>query len=446
MSHKADTQQERMLVSGYIRDIKSVIPYDKSPSTPTLLINALCNKFMSSCTDHCTSAQKELSKLYFSSTDAEKIWGIKKYINTCIANTKHHLQSHRNNCTLLVNSYIHIHSNILQIVINKFNNKRKFRLVILKEFQSLINIHTLQMFAFYIHINLKQRGNLYGHSILNNINNTLNQLFMMYKYTLAKYPINPFDIYYQIYTENRLLKNISNIQSEQILIDKYMSHFTNFTHTLQIMLNDKINSNDMMHKFKQFDSMKQFGNGLSYELNVTVCTLDMWPNYCMISNNICDEINKPNEIIKGMEKFSFFYKANRFHNGKTLKWNIMKGDAIIEIDFNENITKKLIVSTLQMIVLLCFNDKNIWKAKDILNHTNINKNELEIIIRGLCHPKVKILNKKPYIPLIKDNDMICINKNYDNVLDIVPVPVLEYGHKLKCKTVIVANETLEWGM
>ncbi len=71
----------------------------------------------------------------------------------------------------IISQFIHSYSNILQIVINKFNNKRKFRLVILKEFQSLINIHTLQIFAFYIHINSKQRGNLYGHSILNNINN-----------------------------------------------------------------------------------------------------------------------------------------------------------------------------------------------------------------------------------------------------------------------------------
>lgn len=391
----------------------------------------------------------ELSKLYDEkSSDTEKIWGIKRFIRNCINSIISNIDIKPNqfydskDCGLLVRSLIHIHNNIKRIILTKFNNLRKYQIAMIEEFQSSINQYMLQMFAYYIHINLKQRNNIYGYNIINNIDDTLNELFMIYNMTLPIYNPHPFELYYHKYLEIRLLKQISNIKMEKLLINKYISNYCGyqFEQKLSTMINDAMSSKELS---KQFNMQNQ----LQFEMNLTICSPDKWD----IDTNK-PSINLPNEIKNGCNKYVCFYKSNPWNHGKNLQFDMTKGDAMIEIDFNDKTSKTLIVSTLQMIVLTVFNDQNIWTFKQILEITNISCNELENVLLTMCHPKVGILLKQPNRRQFNANDRFCINSRYSNPNKLVFIPETIRNNKnketqnegLNYKTVMVEKDLTQY--
>merc|ERR1711879_916262 len=123
------------------------------------------------------------------------------------------------------------------------------------------------------------------------------------------------------------------------------------------------------------------------ELNVSVCTTGAWPTSSI------QPVKKPPDIVMVADTFTNFY-LNRF-SGRRLNFQMDKGKADVSVQFNAKTKKILVVSTYQMLVLLLFNTKPTWTFKQMLEHTSIPKEDLQVAALSMAHPKVKVMRKAP---------------------------------------------------
>jgi cullin 3 len=187
-----------------------------------------------------------------------------------------------------------------------------------------------------------------------------------------------------------------------------------WTNKLEGMFKDVQLSKDLCSKFKGvFDSEKN----LDIVLDVNVCTTGYWPTSKMIPSNM------PNALEEACAKFKRFYLHE--HSGHKLEWRMDQGQAECLIVFSPKVRRTLIVTTYQMMVLVCFNVGQTLSYKQIQDVTGIPKNELANHILSLAHPSVKVLEKKPNKKELADDDKFRLNPQYTSKLMKVAIPLLK---------------------
>jgi cullin 3 len=77
-----------------------------------------------------------------------------------------------------------------------------------------------------------------------------------------------------------------------------------------------------------------------------------------------------------------------------------------------------------MLVLLLFNNKNTWTFKEMLEQTNIPKEDLQVAALSMAHPKVKVMRKAPNTKDIANDHKFQINPAYTNARSRVQIPTL----------------------
>lgn len=100
------------------------------------------------------------------------------------------------------------------------------------------------------------------------------------------------------------------------------------------------------------------------------------------------------------------------HAGTKLSWALHQGDAEITVQFNPSTERLLVVTTFQMMIMLLFNHKKIFKFSEIEEATQIPKKDLVAHILSLAHPKLKVLLKKPNVKEVNDDDEFAINSKF----------------------------------
>lgn len=84
-----------------------------------------------------------------------------------------------------------------------------------------------------------------------------------------------------------------------------------------------------------------------------------------------------------------------------------------------------------MVVLLLYNHGDEFTFSSILQQTNIPREELEVHLLSLAHPKVKVLLKNPNTREVKDEHTFALNQNYASKLFRVKVPLMKAPTKKK---------------
>jgi hypothetical protein len=69
------------------------------------------------------------------------------------------------------------------------------------------------------------------------------------------------------------------------------------------------------------------------------------------------------------EKFKQFYLND--HSGRRLDWRFDQGRAEVQVQFNPKISRTLVVTPYQMLILLCFNGKEVLTYSEILEITGV---------------------------------------------------------------------------
>jgi len=93
--------------------------------------------------------------------------------------------------------------------------------------------------------------------------------------------------------------------------------------------------------------------------------------------------------------------------------------------FSPRIRRGLIVTTYQMMIMLCFNHAPFMSYKQILDVTGIPKGEIANHLLSLAHPNVKVLEKKPNSKDLADEHKFRINPAFTSKMMKIQVPLLK---------------------
>lgn len=223
-----------------------------------------------------------------------------------------------------------------------------------------------------------------------------------------------FERHYQLFLSNRLLNGLcENEHNEKQMISKIKVHSGyQWCNKLEGMFNDMTNSKDLMNEFKR--DIQKRGD---VDIDVSVCSSAYWP---VIKGN---GLKLLGSVQKATESFEKFYRNK--HNGHKLTWHLDKGRADVLVHFSPKVSRTLVVTTIQMMILLCFNGaKKPLTCKQIFDKIGIQGNSMDHHLISLVHPKVAVLKKKPNNKTLGPDHMFMINKGYESKLLKVPVPLM----------------------
>eukprot|EP00002_Diphylleia_rotans_P022277 TRINITY_DN4363_c0_g1_i4.p1 TRINITY_DN4363_c0_g1~~TRINITY_DN4363_c0_g1_i4.p1 ORF type:complete len:219 (+),score=44.52 TRINITY_DN4363_c0_g1_i4:192-848(+) len=118
----------------------------------------------------------------------------------------------------------------------------------------------------------------------------------------------------------------------------------------------------------------------------------------------------PNIMVDCQNAFSEFYKSR--YAGKHLQWQHSLGHCLMRADFTQG-KKEMLVSLMQALVLLLFNDSGSLNFKSLLESTDIEEAELRRILQSLTLGKCKILTKQQKGGRdIEDDDIFSVNDEF----------------------------------
>lgn len=167
------------------------------------------------------------------------------------------------------------------------------------------------------------------------------------------------------------------------------------------MFKDVDLSRDVMTSFKESPQARDIESDV--ELSVHVLTQGYWPTYPPV------EVKLPREVLRLQEIFNTYYTAK--HNGRRLQWHPCLGHCTLKATFPSG-RKELVVSLLQAIVLLLFNDGEQFSYSDILAATGIEDKELKVTLQSLACAKQRVLRKEPKGRDVADDDVFFFDADF----------------------------------
>ncbi|KAJ3347769.1 Cullin-4 [Entophlyctis luteolus] len=216
-----------------------------------------------------------------------------------------------------------------------------------------------------------------------------------------------FEAFYKKDLAKRLLLGkSSSVDSEKSMLLKLKAECgPGFTSKLESMFKDIETSKDIVASFKQ--SPRFFEKLGAIDMYVNFLTAGMWPTYPPAPLTIPQELERCQEVYKE------FYLSK--YSGRHLIWQNQLGHCVLKGYFKKA-TKEVSVSLFQAIILLMFNDGDIFTYKDIALSTSMEAKELERTLQSLACGKIRILNKIPKGRDVNPDDKFEFNASFENPL------------------------------
>jgi hypothetical protein len=190
------------------------------------------------------------------------------------------------------------------------------------------------------------------------------------------------------------------------------------------MIKDKSNSEVMVNQFKQ--ELRLSHSAIETELlDVLICTAGAWPMSAPTAGR------QPPELENQCLAFKSFY-LNR-NSGHKLHWCYDVGSAEVKVRFSPSQVTNLVVTPYMMLILSCFNGKDILSFNDIVSTIGAPKNVVAAHVLSLAHPKNKVLLKNPNNSTLSDADTFKINDKYSNPARHVQVHFIPSKQEFKKK-------------
>jgi len=161
-----------------------------------------------------------------------------------------------------------------------------------------------------------------------------------------------------------------------------------YTQKLEGMLQDIASSQTLTQSFQAEQQQPVV------DMKITILTTGFWPN----SMTATCSTQLPPMMKTGIDEFVNFY--TKAHQGRRISWNLSLGSAEVRARLGGpnslTGTKKyeLSISTYQMCLLECFNDKSEYSYDELLERTKIPVDEFNRHLQSLyANPKTRILVK-----------------------------------------------------
>eukprot|EP00834_Sanchytrium_tribonematis_P005697 NODE_363_length_8763_cov_0.834718.p1 type:complete len:673 gc:universal NODE_363_length_8763_cov_0.834718:6030-8048(+) len=213
------------------------------------------------------------------------------------------------------------------------------------------------------------------------------------------------DYFNSCYTEllsKRLLSLRSpNFELEMLVVTNFKTICgSSYVFKMESMIQDIIVSNEMLLSNQCKDASPR------------VLTLASWP--------YDSKDQMPARLRSQLSDFECFY-SEKYPNRK-LHWDITLGVSILKATFDKEYEFQL--SSLQMAILMLFNEKPMWNFSELSREVCVPSEELGLHILPLCMSKTQILIKNPLKKLCLDDDTYEINVNFSHPAFRIKIQVL----------------------
>lgn len=247
-------------------------------------------------------------------------------------------------------------------------------------------------------------GSKGGQAAEDDVESALDSCLSIFRFISGK---DAFEAFYKKDLAKRLLFNRSfSVDIEKSAISKLKTECgAHFTSKLEGMFKDVELSKDIMASFKASPSaMEQLSIVCpGTDINVQVLTSGLWPTYQQM------ECNFPESLFNGLETFRKHYLEK--HNGRKLMWLHPLGTCIMKVTFSSG-TKELALSFFQAATLMCFENTDSLRFKEIASSTGIEDGELRRTLQSLACGREKVLLKEPRGKDVNDDDTFIFNTKY----------------------------------
>lgn len=232
----------------------------------------------------------------------------------------------------------------------------------------------------------------------------LDKIMVLFRFIHGK---DVFEAFYKKDLAKRLLVGKSaSVDAEKSMLSKLKQECgAAFTSKLEGMFKDMELSKELMLAFKQH--LQNVHAPGSIDMSVNILTMGYWPTYQPM------EVHLPIEMVQYQEVFKKFYLGK--HSGRKLQWQPNLGHCVLRADFPGGL-KELQVSLFQALVLLMFNDNELFSFEEIKQATLIEVGELRRTLQSLACGKARVLHKAPKGREIEDLDQFSYNSDFKNKL------------------------------
>lgn len=158
-----------------------------------------------------------------------------------------------------------------------------------------------------------------------------------------------FEAFYKKDLARRLLMGRSaSADAERSMLTRLKTECgSGFTQNLEQMFKDVELAREEMQSYKErLEDREGYSKGKSLELNVNILSAAAWPTYPDVL------VVVPANVKKAIDDFELHYRSK--HSGRKLDWKHALAHCQMRATFGE-VTKELVVSSFQAVVLLLFN-------------------------------------------------------------------------------------------
>merc|ERR1719499_2809135 len=328
----------------------------------------------------------------------------------------------------LIAKIIALHERFHGHVTKDFDNNQEMSRALKDAFEEFINKtnYVVRYLAKYAHSFMVRGGPAEGLSD-NEKEEQMQHIRMIYGYIRDK---DVFEREYQLYLSHRLLNSTSASDAmEQKMIGLLKAECGyHWAQKLEDMFKDMQTSKEVMKQFQRSNRDK-----FEFDIQVNICEYGKWPE--TVNQKKLSAMSAPGELDTLYQSLKGFYENKHAGRKFFLRWDKGSGEALVTFNKKAKNEKILIFkSTYQIMVMLCFNERNaqgkpIWKYSELKEKLGIPDDELKTALLPLMHPKLQVLQKRPGGKKIEPEHMFRLNGKFKNPAKRVPIPVFKVQKK-----------------
>lgn len=191
-----------------------------------------------------------------------------------------------------------------------------------------------------------------------------------------------FETHYRKLLAKRLIYGTSaSLETEENLITKLqVENSAQYTSRMAKMFQDMKASNELKHSFEEYAKSQPDSKDILDDFSIYVLAETMWP-----FSSFKHDFAIPKELVPTYEMLEKLY--NEKHSGRQLKWiwNLCRGEIKANISKPGKPPFLLTMTTIQMAIVLPYNDRDSYTFAEICEHTQLPEEQ----VKGNIGPLVK---------------------------------------------------------
>jgi hypothetical protein len=256
-----------------------------------------------------------------------------------------------------------------------------------------------------------------------------------------------FEAFYKKDLAKRLLMNrVQNMDLERQFVSLLKAECgTGYTSKMEGMFHDIEWSRESLSRYREspeFSAMRSSRPDLSQaeksdknrttiplvDMEVQILTIGYWPVYPQYPKLLL-----PESLTLPQENFWNYFKKT--YQGRKITWQYALGNCTVVFQMaGTSKSYDLIVTLLQALILLCFNERDHWTTKELRQQVGLDDvDEMEVALQSLAmgkeHHRIlnrrRVLGKRDTQRCVMDDDVFLVNTKFTSNLKRVKIPNMQ---------------------